>query len=80
MRFNPPWLWFTNPFNHPKKVKRPSGLMLGEKDCGSTLSFIKIGKEGATHEVLIGTTCYGKGCIPEGGHKPQTIIEQEGDK
>lgn len=72
MRFNKPWQWFTNLFSSPKIQH---SVILGKNDA--SLSLITIGKDG-THELLVGTTRYGKGCVPNGGHKPQTIIELEG--
>lgn len=47
---------------------------------GAAFSHITIGKRGNVHEVRFGTTRYGNGKVPPGGHRPQTTIESEGDE
>ena len=47
----------------------------GTGQGGPTLSHIRLGRDGHAHEFIAGTTAYGKGCAPQGGHKPLTTIE-----
>lgn len=49
-------------------------IVLGDRSKVA-LSHITINKDGSKEELVFGTVKYGKGCEPEGGHKPITIID-----
>lgn len=48
-------------------------------DPKATHSVIRIDGQGRVHETRVGTTAYGKGNEPAGGHKPDTVILTEAD-
>lgn len=49
-------------------------------DPKATLSVMRIDGEGRILETRIGTTAYGKGHEPAGGHKPDTVIVTDDHK
>lgn len=55
---------------------RATDLVLGPGNA--TYSFVKIDKFGHRHEMLFGQTRYGMGQEPSGGHRPISIIEEDG--
>ena len=42
---------------------------------GPAIEHITIGEDGHRHVFAFGRTAYGKGHVPEGGHKPITIVD-----
>lgn len=44
-------------------------------DPNAAIASVTIAPDGATHTLLMGSTQYGLGQTPEGGHRPLTIID-----
>lgn len=55
--------------------RKPTPVFVLGDPSRVAISHITINKDGSKEELLVGTVHYGKGCEPEGGHKPITIID-----
>lgn len=57
--------------------KPTPAIVLGDRSRVA-ISHITINKDGSKEDLLVGTVNYGKGCEPEGGHKPIYILGTTG--
>ena len=56
-------------------VLRKKEQKRGKESGGAAIEYTKINEDGSTHTHLIGSTAYGKGHVPPGGHKPARVVE-----
>ena len=64
--------------SHMKSRSRFTTFFLSNNRSKVAISHITINKDGSKEELLVGTVNYGKGCEPEGGHKPIYILGTTG--